>query len=230
MSMGRNVLTGLAVLGLLVAAPEPAQAENASGDIGRTEGKNLRDRLRSVQRRHSRKTGRFSVVPTYSLTVNDPLVTTHTAGGSLYYHLAEGFAFVLGGDLTLMTQKNDYVDLLRTEERLVLAEPTPAATAGLGISYSPIYGKVALFSDWVVHYDVFLEGRAGLTDIDGGWKPTGIFGIGGRVYLGQALSIDIGVRSFNTSHTYRGVEDIKNLMFFHSGLAVYLPFTNRTRR
>jgi outer membrane beta-barrel protein len=228
--MRANLWTALAVGGLLIVTPDPALGENASGDIGRTEGKTLRDRLRSVQRRRSRKAGRFSLVPNYSLSVNDPLVRTHTAGGTAYYHLAEGFAFLLGGDVTLMTTKNDYVNLLRTEERLVLAEPTPAATGGVGISYSPIYGKLALFSDWVIHYDVFLEGRAGVTDIDGAWKPTGIYGGGGRVYLGEALSIDFGLRSYNYSHTYRGVEDIKNLMFFHSGLAIYLPLSNRKGR
>ena len=50
-----------------------------------------------------------------------------------------------------------------------------------GFGASPVYGEMALFSDVVVHYDLFIEGRGGLTDIDAEFKPTGS-AVGGRLY------------------------------------------------
>ena len=216
------ILTPLLALALVL--PDPAFAAD---EVGRVAAKTQRDRLRSVQRRRTRKVGRFSLVPSYGLTLNDPVVTTHTAGASLYYHVAEGFSFVLGGDQRLMQVDSQAVHLVRSQERWVRGEDTLLRTFGLGASYTPIYGKMAIFSDWIVHYDLFVEGRGGLTDVSGEFKPTGVLGLGARIYLNAFMSLDIAARWLMFSTEFRQVEDIKAPLFLHTGIAVYFPLKNK---
>lgn len=199
----------------------------AADEVGRIEAKTQRDRLRSVQRRRTRKAGRFSLVPNYGLTLNDPVVATHTVGASLYYHLAEGFSFVLGGDQRIMQVDSQAVHLVRSQERWVRGEKVMMRSFGAGISYTPIYGKMALFSDVIAKYDLFVEGRGGLTDVEAKFKPTGSLGLGGRLYINEFLSLDLVGRWLMFSTEFRGVEDIKAPLFLHSGIAIYFPLKNR---
>jgi outer membrane beta-barrel protein len=224
MSLPRSLCCAL--LSLLLVALSP-QAVQAADEVGRVGAKTQRDRLRSVQRRRTRKAGRFSLVPSYGMTLNDPVVTTHTAGVSLYYHLAEGFSFVLGGDQRLMQTDSDAVHLVRSQERWVRGEQVLMRSFGAGASYTPVYGKMALFSDVIVHYDIFVEGRGGLTDIEAEFKPTGSLGVGGRIYANEWLSLDLVGRWLMFSTEFRGVEDIKAPLFLHTGLAIYFPLKNK---
>ena len=219
-------LTGLICLSLVVVVT-PVSSASAADEVGRVDAKTQRDRLRSVQRRKTRKAGRFSLVPNYGLTLNDPVVTAHTVGASLYYHLAEGFSFVLGGDQRFMQVDSDAVHLVRSQERWVRGEQVMMSSFGFGASYTPIYGKMALFSDVVIHYDLFVEGRGGMTDIEAEFKPTGSAGLGSRIYVNEFLSLDVMARWLMFSTEFRGVEDIKAPLFLHTGLAIYFPLKNR---
>ncbi|MEE2834776.1 MAG: outer membrane beta-barrel domain-containing protein [Myxococcota bacterium] len=225
--MVRSTLLYITLIGGLVIAPSSLSVAQAADEVGRIDAKTQRDRLRSVQRRKTRKAGRFSLVPSYGLTLNDPVVTTHTVGGSLYYHLAEGFSFVLGGDQRIMQVDSAAVHLVRSQERWVRGEQVMMSTFGFGASYTPVYGKMALFSDVVVHYDLFIEGRGGLTDIDAEFKPTGSAAVGGRLYLNEFMSLDLVGRWLMFTNEFRGVEDIKAPLFLHTGLAIYFPLKNR---
>jgi outer membrane beta-barrel protein len=211
----------------LITVSSPVSSALAADEVGRIDAKTQRDRLRSVQRRRTRKAGRFSLVPSYGLTLNDPVVTTHTVGGSLYYHLAEGFSFVLGGDQRIMQVDSDAVHLVRSQERWVRGEQVMMSSFGAGASYTPVYGKMALFSDLVVHYDLFVEGRGGLTDIEAEFKPTGSAAVGTRLYINEFLSLDVVARWLMFSSEFRGVEDIKAPLFLQTGLAIYFPLKNR---
>lgn len=222
-----NALRFTALMGLGLSLFLSFAPATAADEVGRIEAKTQRDRLRSVQRRRTRKAGRFSLVPNYGLTLNDPVVATHTVGASLYYHLAEGFSFVLGGDQRIMQVDSQAVHLVRSQERWVRGEKVMMSSFGAGISYTPVYGKMALFSDVIVKYDLFVEGRGGLTDVDAEFKPTGSLGLGGRLYINEFLSLDLVGRWLMFSTEFRGVEDIKAPLFLHSGIAIYFPFKNR---
>jgi outer membrane beta-barrel protein len=222
-----NALRFTALMGLCLSLFLSFAPAAAADEVGRIEAKTQRDRLRSVQRRRTRKAGRFSLVPNYGLTLNDPVVATHTVGASLYYHLAEGFSFVLGGDQRIMQVDSQAVHLVRSQERWVRGEKVMMSSFGAGISYTPVYGKMALFSDVIVKYDLFVEGRGGLTDVDAEFKPTGSLGLGGRLYINEFLSLDLVGRWLMFSTEFRGVEDIKAPLFLHSGIAIYFPFKNR---
>ena len=222
----KSLLSTAFLIGLLAYLPAPAQA---SDDVGRVhEGRN-RDRLRSVQSRPVLKAGRFSLSGTYARTVNDALVVKQGGGLTARYHLAEGFAFLLNGTLTTSHQ-TDYVHLVRYERRLVLEEPELKSHMGVGFSYTPVYGKFSLFSYWILHNDLYVEGAFQLVDIAGAWQPSGLAGLGARIYLGQAMSLEAGLRSLMYATEYRGVRDIKNLMFLNTGLTLFLPLKNLSRR
>ena len=68
--------------------------------------------------------------------MNDPVVTTHTVGGSLYYHLAEGFSFVLGGDQRIMQVDADAVHLVRSTDRWVRGEQVMMSSFGANVECS----------------------------------------------------------------------------------------------
>ena len=63
--------------------------------------------------------------------------------------------------LTMAIEKLPTVDLLREQAQLINADSKLLGRADAGITFSPIYGKVAILSDAIIHFDAFAVAGGG---------------------------------------------------------------------
>jgi outer membrane beta-barrel protein len=128
----------------------------------------------AVRRRFELREGRFEVSPTFEATVQAEFRHTFAGGIKAEYHLTD--AISIGGmiffgasvDTGLM---DEIVGTLPNEDSTT--DPTPGRTTveqhankmplhgGLGITFTPWFGKMALFGKAFLHYDIYISGGFG---------------------------------------------------------------------
>jgi outer membrane beta-barrel protein len=79
----------------------------------------------------------------------------------------------------------------------------------LNFTYVPMYGKFAMFKEWIVHWDVWVIGGGGMIstrpipnidpeyrNFDWDMKIAFNIGIGGRIFLNRFLAVYVEVRDY----------------------------------
>jgi outer membrane beta-barrel protein len=211
------------------AAEEPAAEE---GDLVKTatdEGIDLtlQDRIKAVARKTFVKTGRFELQPSMMVTVNDAFFRSFAAAGRVSWHLNEAFALEVGGAYIppFFVQKLEPVDLLREQLALINADNKVFALADVGLTFSPLYGKVAVLGDGIIQFDGFLSAGVGATFDNGAdlVHPTMDIGAGARVFLTRWLVVRGDIRDYVYPQEKAGISTLQNLLFVSVGLGFYFP-------
>lgn len=211
------------------AAEEPAAEE---GDLVKTatdEGIDLtlQDRIKAVARKTFVKTGRFELQPSMMVTVNDAFFRSFAAAGRVSWHLNEAFALEVGGAYIppFFVQKLEPVDLLREQLALINADNKVFALADVGLTFSPLYGKVAVLGDGIIQFDGFLSAGIGATFDNGAdlVHPTMDIGAGARVFLTRWLVVRGDIRDYIYPQEKAGISTLQNLLFVSVGLGFYFP-------
>ena len=111
-----------------------------------------------VQRKAFLRTGKLELTPMFSTSFSDQFVQTLGVSGSLSWHLSEVFALELfGGYLapseSELTQEINRISRLQPE----FAKLTQLLwAAGVGVQWSPIYGKIRLFNKSLGNFAFYL--------------------------------------------------------------------------
>lgn len=214
------------------AAKEEEPPPPAEGDLVKTatdEGIDLtmQDRIKAVARKTFLKTGRFELEPNMMFTVNDPFIRSFAAGGRVSWHINEAFALEIGGGYIppFFVQKLEPVDLLRKELALINADNTLFALADVGLTFSPLYGKMAVFGDGIIHFDGFVSAGVGATFDNGAdlVHPAMNVGVGGRIFLTRWLVLRGDLRDYIYPQDKAGISTLQNLVFVSLGLGFYFP-------
>ncbi len=212
-------------------ADEAAPAEApASGKTATDEGIDLtlQDRIKAVSRKTFLKSGRFELQPNVMMTVNDSFFRSFAFSGRLAWHLNDAFALEIGGGYIppFLVQKLDPVDQLRESLALINADNKPFALADVGLTFSPLYGKVALLGDSIINFDGFLSAGVGATFDNGAdvVHPTMDVGVGARVFLFRWLVLRGDVRDYIYPQDKADISTLQNLMFVSVGIGIYFPF------
>ncbi|HEY1100769.1 MAG TPA: outer membrane beta-barrel domain-containing protein [Myxococcota bacterium] len=187
----------------------------------------LQDRIKAVSRKTFLKTGRFELTPSAMMTVNDPFYRTFAVGGRVAWHLNEAFALEIGGSYVppFFIQELEPVDLVREELTLINADNDVVGMADVGVTFSPLYGKVALLGDSIIHFDGFISSGIGATFDNGAdlLHPTMNIGVGGRVFLNRWLVVRVDVKDYIYPQEKNAVSTLQNLLFVGVGLGFYFP-------
>ena len=117
----------------------------------------------AVQRKAYLIKNKWELTPTFGWLFNDRFVQTFSVGASITYHLAENFGIELYGAAMVPTES------ALTEEILLEYKLTPEVakltqmlgTAGIGFQWSPIYGKVHLFDEYLGNFAVYIGAGLG---------------------------------------------------------------------
>lgn len=230
-----------------------------SGTEGMDEGKKvvkksqkvkLEDKIKAVQGRSFLKKGRFEVAPSFMVGLNDPF--TQTVGGQLdlEYFIAESFGlninFGYGSDIT--AGNSTFVTPKTFLEKNELAVPEMGKMKYFfsgGAAWSPIYGKVSLLSEIIVHFDTFITLNFGMVGIDyrgwegelnnrvekemGGIKFMSSVGIGERIFLNRWLVLKLELKNIIYTMDLKpkfypnGITDIQNHILGMIGVSIFLP-------
>lgn len=182
----------------------------------------LDDRIRAVSRKVFLKEGRFELSPFGGMTINDAFVRRWLAGGRLTYHIAENFAVDVGGGYNLVDEKLNPIRVA-AGEGFVTSAARVQGLADISGTFSPAYGKIALMSEWILHYDLFVTGGAGAVFDASGVHPALQLGAGARFYMNRWMVLRVDLRDYIYPQDRSGIAVNKNLMFLNVGIGFFFP-------
>ncbi|MGC6492052.1 MAG: outer membrane beta-barrel domain-containing protein [Myxococcota bacterium] len=179
LSLPRFILAGAMLLASVVSSTATAQE---TVDIGALRN----DEINVVQNVLFPKDGRLELGGHLGWMPFDPLVTTPQAQFSIDKHFSESIALsvLIGGGYGLKTGR--YVELEGPSYGLAPAAYRYLASALVGVSWSPIYAKMALGPAKVVHFDIYGTARGGAT-LEQSVIPNGGFTVAPTVSLGAGM-------------------------------------------
>jgi outer membrane beta-barrel protein len=122
-----------------------------------------REEIYAVQQIYALRINRVEISPSASFTLNDPFVGHTGLGVGLNYWwtnvLALGVNFIWYEGLESESDLNFFV---RRSTRLAVPVNSYQFGAHLNFTYVPIYGKFAMFNEFIFQYDAYVIGGIGL--------------------------------------------------------------------
>lgn len=246
-----RALTGpaLAVLALLAGgAPGAAHAAKADAFAGKVE---------PVSGQLYVKKGRLELTPMVDLTLNDPFFTKTMGGARLAYHLTDSLSISAQylarlkasatGSAVTCTATQGCTDA--TTAQLYQVPGYLQSIAGGEIAFTPVYAKLNLFAEKVLHIDFsalvggdYITYRQVLSaqQASAGVKPgdestVGYHvGLGMRIFLTQAIALNLDVKEYmyavkvpNVVSGSGSSTDWQFQLAAGLGVSVFFPFHNR---
>jgi len=193
------------------AAAEVEQAKRAEADL-----------IRVVQRRPFLRKGRVELSPFLGTNINDPLVKMFIAGGNVNYHVTEVMAVGLDGGYSLGSETDLFDKVIEDYELF----PQVAKVQWFGavhFQYVPVYGKFALFNQWIVPWDTYVLLGVGYTKTELAGHPTLSAGIGQRYFMNRWFSLNFELRDHLFNENYPAGSELVNNLVFSAGVGFFIP-------
>lgn len=169
-----------------------------------------REEIYAVQQIYALRLNRVEISPSYSATLNDPFISHNGVGLGLNYWwtnvLAIGINFIWYEGLETESDINFQV---RRSTRLAVPVNQYQLGAHLAFTYVPVYGKFAMFNEFIFQYDLYVLGGVGLMrtrplpvvdpevrSFDFDLRVAFNVGIGLRVFLTRWLAIFVEIRDY----------------------------------
>jgi outer membrane beta-barrel protein len=225
----------------------PAAAAAEQGEKGKLGSISWRD-IVVVPRRPILKYHRVEFIPTYNLTINNPLIRQHGFGGIINFFLSETLNLGLEGTYYQPQQQEHYF-LRGYNDRVLPSANRYWWSAALNFGYVPFYGKFALFDRWIFQWEGYVQ--AGLGVIQTEWVPRdpafrsatnydvfGVVTIGTRLFLTKWLAIHAYLKDYLFADSFEPSSrmDINNMgplpkgssefvqnLVFGVGVGMFLP-------
>lgn len=211
------------------AAAEPIAVEQVDENVDLTQ----EDRIKAVARKTFLKAGRFELEPFGGLSINDAFYRRWSVGARGAWYINDAFAIDIGGAGTF-DQILDPVVELRKLKSAVPDENRLFGYGDVGINFTPIYGKVAALSEWIIHFDAFVSAGVGATfdsspnplttAIPFGMHPAMEVGFGARVFLLRWLVLRADLRDYIYPQDRANISKLQNLMMLNVGVGFFFPF------
>ncbi len=146
-------------------APADAEAEaapNAKGAFPRVS--DAEETIFAVQRKAFLVEGKFELTPLFATSFSDRFVSTSAPAGSVVYHLSENFGLELYGSYMFPTESSLTKEILNELQlRSDISKLTQMLwTAGMGVQFSPIYGKLQILGRSLGNFSVYLGAGLGV--------------------------------------------------------------------
>ena len=199
------VLAGWTVL---CASPAFAdKSEDEAGDVAEVDKDRLgplRERIQPVSGHLFRKKGRFELSPSGALSLKDAFFTKYMLGATLTYHALEtvgiglhiNYAFPVVAGAAQVCNRDPTAGPVgcRAPTMTELDGRAPGQinlVGGLEGQWAPIYGKLSLFSESFVHFDMYVLGGPAVVQYAGpapsGSGSSSKITVGGNAGLGLRL-------------------------------------------
>ena len=155
------------------------------------------DTVSAVQKKPLRQAHRLEVLTYGEMSIADPYLQRWGGGLRAMYHLREGLSLGLDAN-GVGTWATEELVMARRELHANILESRQRGSLAAFASIAPLYGKVALPGDALVHFETFLDAGLGgaytETDATHGLRPMVAGGIGQRIFLGEdyALTARLG--------------------------------------
>lgn len=213
------------------------EAETTAAPDGDEGEQTLADRIQAVQRKLFVKEGRFELMPMVAMDVNDAFFQHVFVGAGASYHLHDALALELRGAYALAESKKDAVRFVRVATGSLLeGAPSLLAHADVNLTWAPLYGKISLFSEGILHFDTFLSLGGGIfaTTVEQraseeapleevtNVNPAVNIGLGQRYFVNDFFVIRWELRNY--SYVESGPRsDLRNVTLLGLGFSFFLP-------
>lgn len=184
------------------------------------------DRIRAVSRKTFLKRERFELLPYGGFSTNDSFFRRWSLGLRGSYHLVDSLSVELGGAWNAFTEELESVGFLRRTQNAVTNDALFFGMLDGGVSFAPVYGKVAVLREWIVHFDGYVTGGLGVA-LDSNASllhPTVNVGVGSRIFVLPWLVVRGELRDYIYPQDRAGISAIQNLLMFNVGVGFYFPF------
>jgi outer membrane beta-barrel protein len=162
------------------------------------------------------------------VTTNDPFFRSWFLSGRAAYHINDAFAIEVGGGYVppFLVEKLPPVDVLREQAFLINADAKLLGLLDAGVTFSPLYGKVAVLSDQIIHFDAFvIAGGGAVFDTNKTFvHPAMDVGAGVRVFILRWLVVRADLRDYVYPQDRTGISTLQNLLLVSLGVGFYFPF------
>jgi outer membrane beta-barrel protein len=243
---------GALLLALLWARPILAQStEQEAGDVSEIDKDRmgpLRERIPPVSGHSFLKKGRFELSPSASLSVKDSFFTKYMFGGSLTYHpletLGVGLRFaysipVVSGSAQICQTDASGNRTCRSPQLSEISGRAPGQIkllGGLDLQWAPIYGKMSLFAEHFLRFDLYgIGGVAAIQYVGPGdsgsgtsekWTIGGNGGLGMRFFFNRWITLRTELRDLiyvETTSVSPSKSSVRQQIVFELGLSFFFP-------
>lgn len=247
----RRLLTILALLALAPAAKADADEDTlreAMRDAERMQHQTLPNLdldhgIRPVSGKLLQKAGRQEFSPTLGMSLGDPFYTKYLVGLRYAYHVGEQWSVGVGG---FWAEGSPSGAVTRCDSRglncrtpssrdLLRAPGNFNFLAGVDLSWAPLYGKISVLAESVLHFDTYLVVGGGVlqtshmppnaTRVEEKLAPHGSIAVGQRFYLNRSATLRVELRDLVYPLELQGrtgpETSIQNQLLFTLGLSFF---------
>jgi outer membrane beta-barrel protein len=219
----------LKLLCVTLLAAAAAQAQDGSPPEANASESGGKDTITAVQKRPLHQAKRVEITPYGEMSLGDPYLQRWGGGLRAMYHLREGLSLGLDGN-GFATYRTQELVVARSELHANVIESRMKFSLLAVGAIAPIYGKVALPGDALVHFETFFDlGMGGAmteTDATSGVRPMVAAGIGQRIFLSEAFALTarVGGNLYAEHAVVDGTQQTKVMGFwsFRFGISYYL--------
>jgi outer membrane beta-barrel protein len=234
--MTSRALAGLAAALLVLVPPRAAGARPAADAFG--------GRIPPVSGQLHTKAGKLEITPTANLSLNDAFFSKYFAGAKVGWHFSEAFsvsaAFSAGiaratGSTAVCPGNEGCHPATRAQLDQVPGELK--TLAGVELAFAPVYGKLNVFAEKVIHFDLSVLAGADLVryrgvlpavEANAGVSPGvestfgGHVGVGARVFLTRSFALRLEVKDYLYRVPVLGSSTLQNQLFTELGVSFFL--------
>ena len=155
---------------------------------------------RVVQNRLYSKAHKLELGVFGSLVSDDPFLSVKSLGLSLGFHFTEEWGFDLQY-WRLFSSPSSAEGFLEANTQATANTNDLRAYTGGEIAFSPIYGKLALLNNIIIHYDFHILAGGGVVNTETGNDVAFSWGLGQQVYLTKNISLRLDYRNLRFSES-----------------------------
>jgi outer membrane beta-barrel protein len=244
--IARTVRAGLGSLCLFavaLAALAPRAARGSAADA-------FENKVKPVSGQLYTKAGKLELTPTGALSLNDAFFTKYMGGLKLDYHLSEYFSFGVTG-LFGSTGTTGSTSVCPTNQPCRNASQNQLNqvpgeikwVGGAEVAFAPIYGKLNVFAEKALHFDLSILGGLDLVNYrdvaapetgsgsPGNVSTPGIHGgLGARVFLARSVALRLEVKDFIYRVKALDRGNWQSQLFAEAGLSFFIPVADRDQQ
>jgi outer membrane beta-barrel protein len=237
--MTRRTAIGTLSLAALLLGVAPSTVRGSEADA-------FENKIPPVSGQLYGKAGRFELTPTVQLSLNDAFYSKYMGGLKAGYHFSDSFYAGLaatGG----FSSTTGSATRCAPGAGCTPAEPwrlyqVPGLIrwiAGAEVAFSPVYGKLNVFAEKAVHFDLSLIAGVDLVsfrDVDtsatlaspepgNASSPGGHLGVGARVFFGRFMAVRLELKDVLYSVPHLSTGKLQSQLMADIGLSFFLPVT-----
>lgn len=193
------------------------------------------------------KAGKLELTPNGALSLNDAFFSKYMGGVKLDYHVSEYFSFGATG-LFGTTGTTGSTSVCPTnqpchpasQDQLNKVPGEIKWIAGAEVAFAPVYGKLNLFAEKAVHFDLSVLGGVDLVNYrdvlgaaSGATAPGdaravgGHLGVGARLFLARFVALRLEVKDLVYSVKALDRGNLQNQLFAELGLSFFVPVAHQ---